>query len=115
MMSGLDLWTCGLSTNEYFSFEACRCRLNLPRSGLDGSSFVWLKEVPIKASCFVSHAVQNCIPTALALRNRGINIVSSTSLLVICCARAPLPKILGNEIFDSVVYQCIFLLRQVKC
>ncbi|KAL7617107.1 hypothetical protein Lser_V15G02675 [Lactuca serriola] len=65
--------TCDLASNDCFVVDVGRRRLKTTLSGSGNFSFVWLKETPIKVSCFVWRAIQNCIPSALALNHRGIN------------------------------------------
>lgn len=122
--SSNDSWSCELDSNGQFSVTSCKRRLIKSNSGSYGNSFLWLKEVPTKVSCFVWRVVQNYIPSGAALKNRGINITSSMcgecslkeetidNLLCVC---VPLcQRYFGNEYWDDVVSRCPYLIRQLK-
>lgn len=54
--------------------EIVRRKLNSSFLGNENDCIKWLKEIPLKASCFIQRAKIGIIPTVEALDRRGINI-----------------------------------------
>ncbi|CAH1442108.1 unnamed protein product [Lactuca virosa] len=66
-------WTCNLTDDGNYQVHALRQVLEVNNS-VDARKFWWIKEVPIKVTCFVWRAKLGRIPTTSALSTRGVVI-----------------------------------------
>nr|KAJ0202147.1 hypothetical protein LSAT_V11C600327540 [Lactuca sativa] len=70
---GSDYWSCRLNADGMYSVCSLRKIVDSMYGNVpDTSDMVWSNVIPIKVSCFIWRAVQDRIPTALALEKRGI-------------------------------------------
>lgn len=72
-----DSWGCALSSNGVYSVGSLRPFIDNTDSVSPGAPITWVKEIPIKVSCFVWRAQLGRIPTAEALIKRGVRLPSS--------------------------------------
>ncbi|CAI9295967.1 unnamed protein product [Lactuca saligna] len=78
-VSNRNSWTCSLTGDG--SYQVCALRQVLDvNNSIDERKLWWIKEVPIKVTCFVWRAKLGRIPTTSALSTRGISLPSTS-----CC------------------------------
>lgn len=65
-------WRCGLTPDGSFTVNAFRKRWDY--HPLYNDNFHWLKEIPMKVSCFIWREKLGKIPAALELSKRGVNL-----------------------------------------
>ena len=103
---GEDQWQCILDNTGAYSVGALRHKFeeqlnqhrNLP-------SFKWHKISPIKVNCFIWRAIQNRIPSAKALKNKGLDTIN------ISCSAC----IAGEESCDHLLITCPFAIKISEC
>ncbi|CAH1444977.1 unnamed protein product [Lactuca virosa] len=71
------IWRCGLTPDGSFTVNALRSRWDY-RTPLTNKNFHWIKEIPLKVSCFIWRAQWGRIPTAKELVKRGVNMENLT-------------------------------------
>ncbi|KAL7607598.1 hypothetical protein Lser_V15G19622 [Lactuca serriola] len=75
LRTGLDYWSCRLNADGRYSVCSLKKIVDSMYGNVpDTLDMVWSNVIPIKVSCFIWRAVQDRIPTALALEKRGIMV-----------------------------------------
>ncbi|CAI9263399.1 unnamed protein product [Lactuca saligna] len=90
-------WKCGLTPYGSFTVNALRLKWDY-RPPLTNTKFQWIKEIPLKVSCFIWRANLGRIPTTMELVKRGVNI--DTSICQMCDEK--------EESVDHVLVECSY-------
>ncbi|CAI9300834.1 unnamed protein product [Lactuca saligna] len=72
-----EIWKCGLTSDGSYSVCALRNKWDYRTPTID-SNFQWLKEIPLKVSCFTWRAQAGRIPSVNELSKRGVYVESLT-------------------------------------
>ncbi|CAI9299325.1 unnamed protein product [Lactuca saligna] len=70
------IWVSSFVTDRQFCVAALRCRIERAYFPVCDVNFPWLKMIPLKVLGFIWRAKQSRIPSAAALKNRGVAMES---------------------------------------
>ncbi|CAI9282816.1 unnamed protein product [Lactuca saligna] len=90
-------WKCEITRDGKYKVSALRYILE-DNGQVDIDNFIWIKEIPLKVSCFIWRAKRSRISTMTTPSSRGINLPTTT-----CCQCNSM-----EETTDHIPVQCVF-------
>lgn len=131
--AGTNTWSSDFVVNGCFLVNFVRNRVDRANLPICDGPFIWSKLIPMKISGFVWRAKQGKIPSAMALKNRGVPLDSTYCVNCIGCAEScdhllvsyPMAELILEEIFswceipkvrfNKVTELILFIFRWSNC